>query len=54
MAHLTNPKQLPLPLEPLATDSMTTQEQRRIVTALALLLLSAVGAALDEATTDER
>lgn len=54
MTHFTNPEQLPLPLEPSAIDSMTMQERRRIVTALALLLLSAVGASLDEATSDER
>lgn len=54
MAHFINPEQLPLPLEPSAIDSITTQERRRIVTTLALLLLGAVGASLDEATTDER
>ena len=54
MARFTNPEQLPLPLEPSAIDSMTTQERRRIVTALSLLLLGAVGVSLDEARTDER
>lgn len=53
MANTYPLEQMPLPLEPSVIGDATTDQRRRIVSVLALLLLAAADA-LPEDATDER